>query len=176
MSRTALFATLALAVSTAVVLACAPSPSSAGPVDIDAPPQDQFIDRGVSAFMEARCGAIDCHGQVGRPLRIYSANGLRRDVGDGGGRDTSATTRAERVDNWRSVVGLEPESLNESVARGGDPSDLMLMKKPLDIEFGGVRHKGGPVLRASPSDPGWVCLLSWLGKNADQAACTEATF
>ncbi|MCA9587503.1 MAG: hypothetical protein KC657_19385 [Myxococcales bacterium] len=168
--------TFGLALGSALAFACAASPGATPPVDIDAPPQDQFIDKGVSGFLEARCGAIDCHGQVGRPLRLYSANGLRRDVGDGGGRDTSATTRAERVDNWRSVVGLDPEEMNKSQAANGDPGDLMLMKKPLDIEFGGVRHKGGPVLRASPSDPGWLCLLSWLARDTNQAACTDATF
>ena len=66
--------------------------------------------------------------------------------------------------------------MNKSQAANGDPGDLMLMKKPLDIEFGGVRHKGGPVLRASPSDPGWLCLLSWLARDTNQAACTDATF
>ena len=88
-----------MALGSALAFACSASPGASPPVDINAPPQDQFIDKGVSAFLEARCGAIDCHGQVGRPLCLYSANGLHRDIGDGGGRDTSGTTRAERVDN-----------------------------------------------------------------------------
>ena len=47
----------------------------------------QFKDQGVSKFLERRCGTLDCHGQGGRPLRLYSGRGLRlpNDAGLGPG-------------------------------------------------------------------------------------------
>lgn len=136
------------------------------------PDRDQFINQGVSGFMERRCGALDCHGQVGRPLRIYSANGLRRDDGPRGVRDVRGTTPEELNDNYFSVVGLEPEEISVSRVTQGAFTDFLLLKKPLDIAGGGVRHKGGPVLRST--DPGFECLISWISGAANKAKCEEA--
>ena len=127
------------------------------------PDRNQF-ETSVSPFMEKTCGALDCHGQLGRPLRLYSQFGLRRDLTEAGLRDTGPTTAQELTDNYFAVVGLEPEDL-------GTPSALLL-QKPLDIEGGGVRHKGGPVLRKG--DEGYVCLSSWLAGQVDVANCTTA--
>lgn len=140
------------------------------------PDRDQFIQGGVSEFLEKRCGALDCHGEIGRPLRIYSQYGLRLAEGDGGRRDLSATTPAERLENFRSVIGLEPEELSQSVQSQGVYVNFMLFLKPLGIESGGVRHKGGPVLRASDADPGWVCLRTWVGGQVDTERCKQAAF
>lgn len=127
------------------------------------PDRDQFT-TSVSPFMEKRCGALDCHGQPGRPLRLYSQFGLRRDLTEAGARVTGPTTPQELTDNYFAVVGLEPEDV-------GTPSALLLLK-PLDIEGGGVRHKGGPVLRKD--DDGYRCLSSWLAAEVDVANCTTA--
>jgi hypothetical protein len=158
------------------VLASAACASRPGGQDVTytLPDREQFIAGGVSTFMERRCGSLDCHGQPGRPLRLYSQQGLRLRQGDGGVRDLSPTTRDEQVENYRAVVGLEPEELSRSVQSNGDYKDFMLFKKPLGIESGGVRHKGGPVLRASLSDPGWGCLESWVRGQTDPKQCAEA--
>jgi hypothetical protein len=124
--------------------------------------------------MEKRCGALDCHGQLGRPLRLYGSQGLRLRVTDSGLRDTSATTSDEQIENYRAVVGLEPEEISKSVQTNADYKDFMLFKKPLDIDSGGVRHKGGPVLRASQSDPGWGCLETWIRGHVDADQCRAA--
>jgi len=142
------------------------------------PDSNSFITNDVSLFMERRCGSLDCHGQTGRPMRLYSVWGLRLDTGTNGARDTSATTDKERLENYRAVVGLEPERLEEifTTPSGELPNfdNYQLLLKPLDIVGGGVRHKGGPVLRQTTSDDGWVCLSGWVTNNADKVACDNA--
>jgi hypothetical protein len=164
------------AAGAALALAAGAACSSIGgdSVAYGLPSRDQYVNGGVSAFMERRCGALDCHGQEGRPLRLYSSLGLRLGTLDGGGRDTSTTSNAERIENYHATVGLEPEQMSQCVESYGDCSLLMLMLKPLDIEGGGVRHKGGPVLRNSPNDPGWMCLQTWVQGNVDPAQCQAA--
>ena len=139
------------------------------------PNREQFIE-GVSPFMEARCGGLNCHGQVGRPLRIYSKNGLRREVAANGLRDTRDTTPEERLENYVSVIGLEPEAISECVRTQCTSMDFHLLLKPLDDSGRGVRHKGGPVLRVGSNDPGWTCLFGWLSGAYDRQACAAATF
>src|SRR5207253_609317 len=73
------------------------------------PDKEEFINGGVSAMMEARCGGLDCHGQVGRPLRIYGQRGLRLATPETDLRDERPTTPEERLENYQSVIGLEPE-------------------------------------------------------------------
>lgn len=137
------------------------------------PDRKSFADDKVSAFLELRCGAMDCHGQVGRPLRLYGKYGLRLE-GKGTTRSGDDTTNAEVDANYTAVIGLEPEDLSTSVASGAEYVDFMLFKKPLGEEGGGVKHKGGPVLKAASSDPGWVCLRSWVKGQTDRAACERA--
>ena len=124
----------------------------------------------VSPFMEKKCGALDCHGQIGRPLRIYSQFGLRKTAA-GGVRDTGPTTDAELTDNYFATDGLEPEDISDSLLSNGAFNDFLLLKKPLDISGGGVRHKGGPVLRGG--DPGFDCLYSWISGKVNAANCVE---
>jgi hypothetical protein len=142
-----------------------PDPGAITPLAL--PDKNQFITQGVSAFMEKRCGALDCHGQVGRPLRIYSATGLRKNDGPDGARDTRGTQPDEQSDNYYSVVGLEPEAISISRLTEGQYTDFLLLLKPLGIEGKGVRHKGGPVLRST--DSGFECMIQWISGVADNA-------
>jgi hypothetical protein len=132
------------------------------------PDETQFANT-VSPFMEVRCAALDCHGQEGRGMRLYSQNGLRLGEGDGGSRDTSPTTDAEHLANYVSVVGLQPEEMSRAVASHGAYQSILLLQKPLDIAGGGVRHKGGPVL--APNDDGIACLTSWISGQVDVVSC-----
>lgn len=136
------------------------------------PDRNQFINQGVSTFMEKRCGALDCHGQIGRPLRIYSATGLRKNNVNGA-RDVRGTQPDEQMDNYYSVVGLEPEEISISRVTEGAFTDFLLLKKPLGTEGGGVRHKGGPVLRST--DSGFECLITWISGAVNQAKCEDGT-
>jgi hypothetical protein len=157
-----------------LLAACAAAPDGK-PIAPPVPDRDRFLSQGVSLFLEARCGSLDCHGQDGRPLRLYSKDGLRRLVGDGGLRDTSDTTPLERLENYRSVIGLEPEEMKNAMASPAGFDRLLLLKKPLDVSGRGVRHKGGQVLSASDSDPGWVCLTSWIqGRDGFAKSCSDA--
>jgi hypothetical protein len=140
------------------------------------PDQASFLENDVSPFLEARCGGLDCHGQQGRPLRIYGQTGLRLKEREDGTRDNSATTDDERKENYRSIVGLEPEALSTCFrTKGDDIANFQLLLKPLDIENGGIRHKGGPVLRPSDADPGWQCLFGWVSGKVEGAECRKAT-
>ena len=74
----------------------------------------------VSPVLEQRCGSLDCHGNIARPLRIYGARGLRfvnvnsdeanqlvnpklaRDKGTFPGTGGKATTDAERAQTWQN--------------------------------------------------------------------------
>jgi hypothetical protein len=141
--------------------------------DLSLPDKDQFITQGVDVFMEKKCGALDCHGQVGRALRIYSQNGLRMKDGDmSGARDTRVTTPEELSANYYSVVGLEPEEISKSNISQGNYTDFLLLKKPLDIEGSGVRHKGGPVIRST--DPGFECIITWISGMVSKDKCDAA--
>lgn len=141
----------------------------------DLPDQKSFVESKVSLFMERRCGTLDCHGQPGRPLRLYSDWGLRLKPRDDGARNGAATTADEQRANYLSVVGLEPEAMETCFrTKGADRANFQLLLKPISIENGGIRHKGGPVLRPSNQDPGWQCLYGWVSGEVNKAECERA--
>ena len=150
--------------------ACSVDAGAVSPLAL--PDKDQFITGGVDAFMQRRCGALDCHGQVGRPLRIYSPNGLRLNDGPNGARDTRGYQPNESSANYYAVVGREPEEISQCLVTQGAFVDFLLLKKPLGIDQGGVRHKGGSVLRST--DSGFDCLLGWASGQVDPAKCADA--
>src|SRR5206468_7723502 len=74
-------------------ISCADSPDSKRVTKIIAPDQLAF-ETFVSPFLERKCATLDCHGQVGRPLRLYSGRGLRLPADGGvfpGSRDRKST-------------------------------------------------------------------------------------
>ncbi len=172
----------ALAASVLVGLfavACASKPDSDRFTVILAPDQGQFQTQNVSLFLERRCGTLDCHGQPGRPLRIYGSHGLRLQNDAGRTPTTGDTSIEEQVANFRSVVGLEPEEMSRVVASGGgDPTRLLLLRKPLGCTTPpcesphGERHRGGTVI--GQGDPAYICLTSWLSGAADGNKCKDA--
>jgi hypothetical protein len=144
----------------------------------------------VSSVLEARCGTLDCHGSIARPLRIYGRRGLRKPVdfeaddaesqvlqaeiaaGQGqaeyfpGG--LQVTTNGELVDNYHSVCGLEPE-LMDKVRKGQESPDVLtLTRKARLVE----KHKGGKIFVPAQS-PGDTCITSWLTAPADNPAALE---
>jgi len=157
----------------ALVFGSACSSVDSGHISQIALPSRTEFKASVSPFMEKRCGALDCHGQVGRPLRLYSQFGLRMKAGPNDTRDTSPTTDAELTANYFATVGLEPEDIRDSLLSQGAFNDFLLLKKPLSLEGGGVRHKGGPVLRGG--DAGFDCLYSWISGKVDAPNCIEGS-
>ena len=127
----------------------------------------------VGNFLGHRCGTLDCHGQPGRNLRIWSCEGMRLSPGDvsickraQGGR---TTTEEEHLATYRSIVGLEPAIMSEVVANHGqDPELLTFIRKARGVES----HKGGALF--VPGDDQDVCVTSWLSGRTNLTACNNA--
>jgi hypothetical protein len=154
-------ATLALAVL-GLLPACSGIPSVNDYETINGPPfgSQGITFQPVSRVMEARCGTLDCHGQMSRPLRIFGQQGLRMPVKNPQPGYTTAgtvgTTPDELLSNYAAMVGLEPEKM-EKVADGqATPDTLTLVRKPRLTE----KHKGGKIW--SMGDNGDACLVKWL--------------
>lgn len=172
-SRSSLLSAAAMLLASAAGSCAIASNTSTEPI-ANLPDKKSFLDNDVSDMLERRCAGLDCHGQVGRPLRLYSATGLRQKAEKDGSRNGKPTTPEEKSDNYYAVVGLEPENLAACFASKGQVFDtLQLLKKPLSLEGQGIRHKGGPVLKASDTDPGWQCLYGWASGSPDKKQCDD---
>ncbi|MBK7586387.1 MAG: hypothetical protein IPI67_40140 [Myxococcales bacterium] len=139
-------------------------------LDLRTPPRETFDPP--SGMLEARCGSLDCHGQVGRSLLIYSKYGLRLEPSDrpGGDKLSDAGSReSERDQNYLSVVAIEPELLDRVVRdSGAHPERLTLVRKARGAEA----HKGNaPSREGSDADR---CLLAWLSGNVEEQLCVSA--
>jgi hypothetical protein len=125
--------------------------------------------RVVSQVYERRCGTLDCHGQPGRPFRVYGRDGLRKPAkGEGGGYVSGgmvATTDAEVDANYHSACGLEAERMANVVARKEPIDSLTLVRKPRLTEA----HKGGMVLPVGSA--GDKCVASWIKGKVDTPSC-----
>jgi hypothetical protein len=128
-----------------------------------APPSADFPP--VSDALEVSCGTLDCHGQVGRNLRIYGYGGLRLSAPDTP--DGDPTTDLEYLSTYVSLVGLEPETLSEVVSLQADPNQLSLVRKTRGIEH----HKGGQ--RARTGDSLDRCIVLWLIGKFDPDPCAD---
>ena len=116
----------------------------------------------VADALQPSCGTLDCHGRRERNRRLYGGRGLRLDPNANPADDS--TTEQEYGASYRSIVGLEPELMDE-VVRGRDPDALSLIRKARGAE----RHKGGTqMLRDDPLDR---CLVSWLESHTEVDAC-----
>jgi len=156
-----------VAASIPVGLAACISAADSLPTKDKCPPADDF--RIVSQMLERRCGTLDCHGVVERPLRIYGRTSLRLpdksvqgDYVTGG---MVETTDAEVNANYEAACGLEPERMANVVAKKEDVTSLTLVRKPRLTES----HKGGMVL--PPNSAGDKCLTSWIEGTVNDAAC-----
>jgi hypothetical protein len=130
-----------------------------------------FRTAGVATVFEKRCGTLDCHGDPARNLRIYSGQGLRLPNDAGLAVGKGDTTQDEVLASYQSILTLEPELTNK-VLEGGDPYQLLVLKKPLGLE----KHKGGTMIRRG--DDAERCIVSWLeegpSKLVEQDACARA--
>ena len=168
----AVTALVALAMAAATG-SCASSPDPTRYTQILAPDYNQFHGtggNGVNDFLSKRCGTLDCHGQVGRPLRLYSQDGLRilddaANLPGGAG-----LTETEITANYQSVIGLQPELMSQVVAdpTNNPPQSLLLVAKPRNLQA----HKGGQVVTAG--DDGDQCVVTWILGTANAAQCASA--
>ncbi len=157
-----------LAVALLAQVACEPgaapiSEQRASP--LAAPPRTGF--EPVADALLLSCGTLDCHGRPERNLRLFGNHAARRDGADDPG--GTATTHDEYDACYWSVIGLEPETLDQVVRdHGADPERLSLIRKPR----GNERHKGGTLMQ--PRDPLDTCLRSWLQGAPDAEVCATA--
>jgi hypothetical protein len=162
-----------------VGIACSATPGSSQTVTAVLPSYEEFVgaDRfgpGVHVFLENQCGGLDCHGQVGRPLRIYSTNGLRLPNDASLMPGSGLVSSDELFANFSAAINIEPAEMTRVVEGLDAPTQLLLVKKPLGLE----RHKGGT--RMVMGDDMYTCLTSWLldsstpGGAFDSAACGRA--
>jgi hypothetical protein len=167
-----------VALLSAVTFAAGPAcdtPNATEITEVDAPSYDQFkgvnvsaTQAGVSRLLEKRCGTLDCHGQVGRALRIYGQFGLRFVEGDADNQPgLGATTETEYEANYQSVIALQPEYMTLVYEQVYPPEALLLIRKPLQLE----RHKGGAVFVSG--DAAYACLTSWLESGGDAGGGTD---
>jgi hypothetical protein len=117
----------------------------------------------VGDAMQRRCGTLDCHGQIGRNLRLFGRLGLRLpSVPD----PLDPTTDEEYSASYRSIVGLEPETLSKVVKHEVSPFELALVRKPRGLES----HKGFQLM--SRGDALDICIVGWLIGEYSPVACT----
>lgn len=148
------------------LLACSPSldqQASDQKTQLEAPSRSDFPP--VSDALQLRCATLDCHGQVGRNLRIYGYAGLRLDPKQSP--LDFPTSDAEYVASYDSVVGLEPERLSHVVARRADPNSLTMIRKARGVEH----HKGGQQMHEG--DALDRCIVLWLQDKFDINPCLD---
>lgn len=149
----------------AAAFACS-VPSSEARFDEQTPDTGSFPP--VAAMLIQACGTLDCHGTVGRNLRLYGDTGLRYSPIDVPS-TLIPTTTDEIAQDFESVVGLEPEITSQVVASGGaNPERLTFYRKARGLES----HKGGTVV--AQGDPRDVCITTWLQGHASASACNAA--
>jgi len=161
--------------------------AGADEMDITTACADFATFRPVSSVIEARCGTLDCHGSIARPMRIYGRNGLRKPIDFGATDEASqvliaeitadqgiaeyyagglqGTTNGELADNYRAVCGLEPEIMNQVRLGQESPDALTMMRKARLVE----KHKGGKIFIPAQS-PGDECLVQWLTSPSGEAS------
>jgi hypothetical protein len=151
--------------SVVALVACSAPPANGRYVQPALPDRASFPP--VAELLVVRCGSLDCHGTPARNMRLYGSAGLRWSPGD---RPfvPPCDTQSEVDQDYESVVGLEPETLNAVVAAGGsEPEQLTIIRKARGTES----HKGGQIwTRGDDSDS---CLTSWLAGNANPNACAQ---
>lgn len=147
---------------------CGPAEPVAQPLSVVQAPSREAFTR-VGNALQLRCATLDCHGQVGRNLRLYGYGGLRLSVPESPIGDPTAdpTTSKELDASYESLVGLEPEELSNVLAGRADPNLLSVVRKTRGIEM----HKGGQLTRQG--DALDRCLVLWLTGSSDTAPCEE---
>jgi hypothetical protein len=127
------------------------------PVEVTADPDDWAMH--VQPYVALRCGTLDCHGDPGRPFRIYSEEGLRMSA------DRELPLTDLEIDETMTAgLGVSPL---------GDIESHPLLLEPLHPDAGGWHHQGDPVW-LSRDDPGYACLHDWLSGADPSTSCAAA--
>lgn len=128
----------------AALVACNPPQQGSEPL----PATDAAgFEAGVQPVITETCGSLDCHGDPGRPLRLYAERGLRLSAAL---RNTDIT--AEEIElNAAAFIGVSP----------GAVDDHLGLLKPLATSAGGMEHLGGD-LWSSTDHADYAAIRDWL--------------
>lgn len=142
----------------AVVMAsCTDTDASETPLTLG---DTAFYETDVQDYVGYRCGSLDCHGDMGRSLRIYAKDGLRK---------SDALRRQpmslEEIDD--NVAALSVFSRFDAVDQS------FSLTKALSVGSGGMAHEGDPVWQ-DRNDEGYLCLAGWLAGTSPASACANA--
>jgi hypothetical protein len=150
----------------AVVLAVMSSACQTAEV-VEADLDEPYFRCRVQPVLDERCSMLECHGDVQRPLRVYTRNRLRLD--------------AEPVQLNLPLSGDELRlNFDGAASFAGDErpvQESFLLRKPLDEAAGGYYHEGrelylrGDVF-ASEEDSDYQTLLQWVLGETEDPACT----
>jgi hypothetical protein len=159
-------ALVAASVALATAAACSAAPQAR--IGVDAPAESQFPP--VADYLDHRCGTLDCHGQIGRNLRMWGCDGLRLSASDLSGCVSGPPTTPDEYEaTYRSLVGLEPAVMSAVVhERAVNPNLLTFVRKATGVEG----HKGGQLITSG--DDQYKCVVSWLAGNTNMTACGKA--
>ena len=115
----------------------------------------------VQPYVGLRCSSLDCHGDSGRPLRIFAEDGLRL-------RDDlreQPIAPEEIMRNVESFAGASPDS--------SSPEQHLALLKGLATDAGGFAHEGGDIWLI-PDEPGYQCIRAWLAGSTDVQTARDA--
>jgi hypothetical protein len=118
----------------------------------------------VALMLVEKCGSIDCHGSKYRNFRLYGYGSQRLDFY--GKPNSGETTAAEAIEDYNSLVALEPQLIQQVIREGGrEPDRLTFMRKAREHED----HKGGkPITEGDNAD---ICIQSWLQSQVRGDVC-----
>lgn len=134
------------------------------PLDDDRYAQD------VQPYVGVACATLDCHGDPGRPLRLYAELGLR--AGDAlRPRALSEAVEAEPLSAQELADNVLAFRAIAAAHRNGD--EELALSKPLARSAGGAEHVGGDIFDSTEA-PGHRCLQAWIAGEPDDGACDDA--
>jgi hypothetical protein len=119
----------------------------------------------VEPVLVARCAFFACHGSNRRPLRLFAVQKLR--LATPWDERDAPLSDAEHAANYDMARGF---------AGGPGPERPQLLDKPLDVEAGGLYHRGKTLygeedVFTSEDDPGYRIVSEWLAGAAADPGC-----
>lgn len=127
------------------------------------PPLDAALLRArIQPILERDCARSSCHGDPGRPLRLYGRSSLRLPGRVPGTPIDDAELAANLAMMRGFLVGV------------ADPGDSLVLRKPLAEAAGGAPHAGAEDPYPSRDHPAYRLLACWLA-GGGPATCDDGT-
>lgn len=144
--------TQAVAIAALSLAACRDDERIAQPPELD---RARF-DAEVYPLLLRDCGFPACHGDRDRFFRVFGPGRTRLSADTSLYEPATAAEREATFDRARSMLAAVP-----------DPTQSLLLRKPLEERAGGGAHLGldalGRNVYASTEDPAWQTIAAWAG-------------